>query len=134
MIVMISNGPKMNNLELAVLIIFIAVEVLYRWKIFIFLPLISAAPFICCLLVIYVCCCKLGRRQLDLQSLNATMDVVLACEGNCSICLMDISVNEEVYQLPCHKSHVFHKGCLKNWSKIKMTCPNCRAELPTIHV
>jgi hypothetical protein len=41
----------------------------------------------------------------------------------CSICLNDDN-NNDMVKLPC--GHEFHNTCIKSWSHIKNTCPNCR--------
>ncbi len=40
----------------------------------------------------------------------------------CSICFNDNDNNGK--KLPC--GHGFHQNCIKEWSKIKNSCPNCR--------
>lgn len=37
---------------------------------------------------------------------------------------------KEFMKAPC--GHCFHIPCLTNWMIIKMECPSCRAELPTV--
>lgn len=67
---------------------------------------------------------------LNLKARAAGMNEVVKSSGECSICLMDIKLNEPVYELPCSDKHIFHEGCLANWSRVKATCPVCRASLP----
>lgn len=42
----------------------------------------------------------------------------------CSICLVDFEETDDVVELKC--SHVFHQGCIVEWSDRKPECPNCR--------
>ncbi|CAK80610.1 unnamed protein product (macronuclear) [Paramecium tetraurelia] len=42
----------------------------------------------------------------------------------CSICLMDIQLNDQKGLLQC--CHVFHKNCLQQWQKRSKVCPVCR--------
>merc|ERR1712129_365961 len=39
----------------------------------------------------------------------------------CSICYEALLPGEEVRRLPC--LHVFHRGCIDRWLKIRPTCP-----------
>lgn len=46
-------------------------------------------------------------------------------QAECSICMDNVSVGEEVVVLPC--SHWFHFACAEAWLKEHDTCPVCRA-------
>jgi hypothetical protein len=50
----------------------------------------------------------------------------------CAICYNDIDIrNRSGYMLaPC--DHLFHKDCLVQWMEVKMECPICRKDLPTL--
>ncbi|CAK7349542.1 unnamed protein product [Dovyalis caffra] len=48
-------------------------------------------------------------------------------ESLCSICIEDMAIGTVVVQLSC--SHKFHKNCIAEWLKRKLTCPFCRFEL-----
>jgi hypothetical protein len=50
-------------------------------------------------------------------------------EVNCSICLENFKLNDNVIKLPC--KHEFHPECLNGWLKNKSTCPMCRCEIDT---
>lgn len=55
------------------------------------------------------------------------------CETlDCVICYNSIDVqNRRGYMLaPC--DHIFHKDCLVQWMDVKMECPICRTELPSL--
>lgn len=45
---------------------------------------------------------------LNLKARAAGMNEVVKSSGECSICLMDIKLNEPVYELPCSDKHIFH--------------------------
>jgi hypothetical protein len=51
---------------------------------------------------------------------------------DCVICYNGIDVhNRKGYMLaPCN--HVFHRECLVQWMDVKMECPICRTELPSL--
>jgi hypothetical protein len=47
-------------------------------------------------------------------------------ENNCTICLEDFSINNQVIKLQC--KHLFHYSCLKDWlvkQALHPKCPNC---------
>ena len=46
-----------------------------------------------------------------------------ALEEDCSVCLQ-IHSEDVVRELPC--GHTFHDLCLRNWLKVKATCPICK--------
>jgi E3 ubiquitin-protein ligase RNF115/126 len=45
-------------------------------------------------------------------------------KAECSICMDDVTLNQEVTVLPC--KHWFHGGCVTAWLKGHDTCPHCR--------
>mmetsp|Transcript_5046 Transcript_5046/g.16460 ORF Transcript_5046/g.16460 Transcript_5046/m.16460 type:complete len:324 (+) Transcript_5046:279-1250(+) len=49
----------------------------------------------------------------------------------CAVCREELKLGEEVQQMPCNKTHVFHPDCLKPWLDAHNSCPVCRFELPT---
>lgn len=51
---------------------------------------------------------------------------------DCVICYNSIDVqNRRGYMLaPC--DHIYHRDCLVQWMEVKMECPICRTELPTL--
>jgi E3 ubiquitin-protein ligase RNF115/126 len=66
--------------------------------------------------------------QDDINSLprkHVTVDM-LGPEGTaeCSICMEEVNIGEEVAELPCH--HWFHHGCVAMWLGEHNTCPHCR--------
>lgn len=50
-------------------------------------------------------------------------------DEKCTVCLGKMVKDEEVSELPCNKSHVFHKDCILGWLKnYNNRCPICRKE------
>ena len=48
-------------------------------------------------------------------------------EDDCSICLEHITINSNIYDIPCN--HKFHINCLKPYLlSYNRTCPLCRNE------
>ena len=45
-------------------------------------------------------------------------------KGECSVCMDDVHLGDEVVQLPC--SHWFHENCVGLWLGEHNTCPICR--------
>lgn len=45
-------------------------------------------------------------------------------KADCSICMDEAKIGEEVTELPCH--HWFHGECVKAWLSEHDTCPHCR--------
>eukprot|EP00357_Protocruzia_adherens_P029452 CAMPEP_0114974640 /NCGR_PEP_ID=MMETSP0216-20121206/1638_1 /TAXON_ID=223996 /ORGANISM="Protocruzia adherens, Strain Boccale" /LENGTH=158 /DNA_ID=CAMNT_0002335297 /DNA_START=360 /DNA_END=837 /DNA_ORIENTATION=- len=58
------------------------------------------------------------------KTLSAS-DAAVEQELECTICLGELEVGNEVKVLPSC-SHYFHKGCIDNWLGIKPYCPNCK--------
>ena len=54
---------------------------------------------------------------------------MLGTEGSaeCSICMEDVTLNQEVTVLPC--KHWFHGECVVAWLKEHNTCPHCRSPI-----
>mmetsp|Transcript_7134 Transcript_7134/g.8204 ORF Transcript_7134/g.8204 Transcript_7134/m.8204 type:complete len:162 (-) Transcript_7134:159-644(-) len=44
--------------------------------------------------------------------------------SNCTVCLEDFAVKEEIRTLPC--SHFFHTSCIDSWLKTSNECPICK--------
>ena len=47
----------------------------------------------------------------------------------CSICLIEIAIDEEVIALECNEVHIYHDKCLKSWLGFNLTCPLCRKHI-----
>ena len=69
---------------------------------------------------------NLQAIKLDEQKLKSLKD---KGESNCSICMSEMVVGEDVIFLPCF--HAFHDKCIKPWLNQNHFCPVCRFELPT---
>ncbi|KAE9993808.1 hypothetical protein Vi05172_g8881 [Venturia inaequalis] len=48
----------------------------------------------------------------------------VATKGECSICMDEVQVGNEVAKLPC--DHWFHMECIRVWLQEHDTCPHCR--------
>jgi len=60
----------------------------------------------------------LPKKKLDEKMLGPEL------KGECSVCMDDVHVDEEVVVLPC--SHWFHETCASAWLGEHNTCPICR--------
>lgn len=63
----------------------------------------------------------LPKKNLDEQMLGPEG------KGECSVCMDDVVIGDEVVVLPC--SHWFHDHCAEMWLKQHNTCPICRKGL-----
>jgi hypothetical protein len=66
----------------------------------------------------------------SLQSLNAGAASAPTLE--CSICYEPIDVRNRLKYMLAPCNHLFHKDCLRQWMDVKMECPVCRHELPSL--
>ncbi len=72
--------------------------------------------------------------EKNYQQLPESKKEILNQKYNCSICLEIIKYENPFLCYECQK--IFHHSCLKSWStrqkqlKKKLSCPNCRNELP----
>ncbi|KAI1184137.1 hypothetical protein F5B17DRAFT_413133 [Nemania serpens] len=64
---------------------------------------------------------SLPRRKLDEEMLGAER------KGECTICIDEVVVEDEVLVLPCR--HWFHEECASLWLKQHNSCPVCRAAI-----
>jgi hypothetical protein len=53
--------------------------------------------------------------------------MIVEADGTCSICYQNFIVYENVIRLKCSPKHMFHPLCISGWTKVKATCPICRA-------
>ncbi|KAG9448221.1 hypothetical protein H6P81_014349 [Aristolochia fimbriata] len=49
-------------------------------------------------------------------------------DTQCSVCLGDFELKEQLHQLPSCK-HLFHVDCIRHWFVTNATCPLCRAPI-----
>lgn len=74
-----------------------------------------------------------GMAAQDRPSGTVTIPVYKAegDVGECSICMENITKNQEFRRLPCSETvnHCFHKDCIDEWFQTKTNCPNCRSDL-----
>ena len=85
----------------------------------------------CCLVIIYMQNLRYRQESL-INELLGNEVLTEETENNlnnklCSICIEDIVVGNEYTKLEC--SHSYHRECLKQWIKVKSTCPLCRIAL-----
>ena len=78
---------------------------------------------------------KGSRSKSEPLTTTMTTEAIAPPPSNtldCVICCNAINHhNHKGYMLaPC--DHIFHKDCLIQWMDIKMECPVCRTELPSI--
>ena len=65
-------------------------------------------------------------EPLDLP-FNIYKDVEEKFNTSCSICLEDFEDESKVVVLSC--KHIYHKKCIKEWTKIKRNCPLCKVSI-----
>lgn len=54
---------------------------------------------------------------------------------DCAICKSEYNdCTAHMVHLPCHKTHIFHRACIRKWAKHSPTCPYCRAGIPAGHL
>ncbi|KAK8533915.1 hypothetical protein V6N13_028395 [Hibiscus sabdariffa] len=72
---------------------------------------------------------KLGPAPASEASIEAMPRLkVKERGGDCSICLEECEVDEEVREMPCN--HFFHSGCIEKWLRIHGSCPIFRFLMP----
>jgi hypothetical protein len=77
------------------------------------------------------CTCKVGIRQIND---NGSSPVTYYNEGGeastslCAICLcpLDICEGDQCVVMPNGCIHLFHEGCLTQWSQKQQSCPLCK--------
>ena len=67
-----------------------------------------------------------SQQEIDALSRKQVAPDMLGPEGRaeCSICMDEVNIGEEVTELPCH--HWFHHACISAWLGEHDTCPHCR--------
>jgi len=51
-------------------------------------------------------------------------------DPRCAICLSELEEGQEVIEMPCDKTHVFHGDCVVGWLRTSQNCPLCRSNVP----
>ncbi|KAI3335377.1 hypothetical protein F4824DRAFT_155385 [Ustulina deusta] len=64
---------------------------------------------------------SLQKKKLDERMLGSEL------KGQCTICIDEVKVGDEVVVLPC--KHWFHQECATLWLKQHNSCPVCRAAI-----
>jgi len=64
---------------------------------------------------------SLPKKKLDEEMLGPEL------KGECTICIDEVKVGDEVVVLPCR--HWFHEECASLWLKQHNSCPVCRAPI-----
>lgn len=67
---------------------------------------------------------KYFLRELDFQKIS---ELVSNDKINCVVCFLEFSKGEFVFEFDC--AHYFHKNCVEEWLKIRVSCPSCRNNL-----
>ena len=120
--------PTPDQVVLILYVIFIG---LINLPVLVVLFIIAISPLLCLLAIVFCCCCKgdNGSQFIDLEAQTANDEQAMKMGGDCAICFMGVS-GDRVYVLPCSDKHIFHCVCLRQWVKVKSTCPICRANIP----
>ncbi|XP_068666642.1 probable E3 ubiquitin-protein ligase RHA4A [Aristolochia californica] len=64
----------------------------------------------------------------DLPVISFNEDDSAARDTQCSVCLGDFELKEQLHQL-LHCKHIFHVDCIRHWLVTNATCPLCRASI-----
>jgi len=72
-----------------------------------------------------------ANSQSQSSSLSSPAAAAAATEAaeaarTCDVCMGEYAAGEELKTLPCF--HTFHRGCIDEWLKKRMSCPVCRRE------
>lgn len=80
---------------------------------------------------------KSYKNKIDERTNNEVQENPNQDESNTgvlwTICQMDFEEDQIVVDLDWGKIHIFHGDCLKEWFKVKMTCPTCRMDLNQLY-
>lgn len=61
------------------------------------------------------------------NGMNSAANNVEVVAEQCTICLIDFAMNDELRILPC--AHEYHKECIDRWLQQSTTCPMCRHDV-----
>ena len=68
------------------------------------------------------------RGTLDERKTKIKLEETLNMSSIClDVIESRLTETGEVVDLNC--GHIFHKSCLKEWHRVKNTCPNCNARM-----
>ncbi|CAI2377906.1 unnamed protein product [Moneuplotes crassus] len=114
-----------------------------------FLLLIEAFCSICacccisCLVTVIIgllCCTSVAERQKRRANI-AISDLLLNAAQfkfnpedyrstkECTICLEGFKEGDNIINLPCHSTHIFHAQCIADWVRINNNCPLCKTPI-----
>lgn len=65
--------------------------------------------------------------NLEKRAMDETMIAKEGGKAECTVCIDEINVGDEVVFLPC--KHWFHEACVTMWLKEHNTCPICRTPI-----
>ena len=108
------NGDPFSNLILSVAVLLLLFRFLYELR----------QCVIQCGSYIHRKCHE-KQRLLTMTVTDDDLDDLLL--SDCSVCLEDFVIGDELMILPCH--HNFHSTCAKEWLKHNHSCPLCRADI-----
>ena len=85
---------------------------------------------------------KILKTKLRLPNMSEILDKLMARQKDvvirdcsqlntteCVICLTAFVKNEKAKKLSCKGEHVFHHDCIRDWLKVKRTCPLCKTRI-----
>lgn len=51
----------------------------------------------------------------------------MRCDSNCTVCMSEFEETDDIVELECHKSHIYHFDCIESWiTRGNRECPICR--------
>lgn len=112
-----------------VTITYVVLECMVRIKYILILLFIAFIPLLCIIFCCVACCTKTPNagafiENQVVQQYKVATDAAL--QTDCIICYSNFAEGEDIIKLPCSDKHIFHEFCIKQWLKIRSTCPTCR--------
>lgn len=71
---------------------------------------------------------RYGTPPAQKEAVEALATVKIEETLQCSVCLDDCEIGDEVKEMPC--KHKFHSKCILPWLELHSSCPICRHQLP----
>lgn len=71
---------------------------------------------------------RYGTPPAQKEAVEALPTVRIKETLQCSVCLDDCEVGDQVKEMPC--KHKFHTKCILPWLELHSSCPICRHQLP----